>query len=214
MPQKGDPQSSTHDGAGVSLELPGENTQTSKIGASPLPPGKVVSIRSTRLSAGPDYQAPPAYEAPEYEQSEYAEVDYAGVAEPLGDDMYAAYDDIASRALPTSNKQPAPDGVHPNAAGIAELPAGEDRTYENHDIEQQRQQSEEQPEDGYGVVLIGTIRPEPNHKDDGIPEANAVANSSQNASDADIFTRQADGSVRLRPAQRGKPVALRQASAL
>ena len=42
-----------------------------------------------------------------------------------------------------------------------------------------------------------------------------VANVSQNTSNAtDIFTRQVDGSVRLRPAKRGKPVALRQTSAL
>jgi len=263
----------------VNLELSGENTQTSQNGASPLPPGKVVSIRSTRSSAGPDYQAPPAYEAPEYEQSEYAEVDYT-VAEPLGDDLYAAYDDIASptsttkaepgddidismyveagemtksvpdgagsstqvaesdyelptlqqsptsqlignrapevgSTLPTSNKQPELDVVHPNAAAIAELSAGEDDTYENHDIEQQRKQSEEQSEHDYGVVLSDTIRPEPNYNDDGNPEATVVANVSQNTSNAaDIFTRQVDGSVRLRPAQRGKPVALRQTSAL
>ena len=157
------------------------------------------------------------YEAPEYEQSEYAEVDYT-VAEPLGDTLYAACDDIASQVgstLPASNKQPELDVVHPNAAGIAELPAGEDDTYESHDIEQQRKQSEEQSEDNYGVVLSGTIRPEPNYNDDGNPEANVVANFSQNTSNAaDIFTREVDGSVRLRPAQRGKPVALRQTSDL
>ena len=219
MYQKGDPQSSTHDSAGVNLELSGESTQTSKNGASLLPPGKAISTQSIRSSAGPDYQAPPAYETPEYEQPEYAEVDY-GVADPRGDNLYAAYDDIAiptpttkaepgddiaismydeagetTKAVPdgagsstqiveadhelptlqqsptsqlignrapevgsTSNKQPELDVVHLNAAGIAELPAGEDDSYENHKIEQQRKQSEEQSEDDslYGVVLSGT----------------------------------------------------------
>ena len=101
---------------------------------------------------------------------------------PIAPSVYE-YDDVemsVSSTLPTSIEQLELDAVHPEFAGFAELPAGEDDTFENHDIEQQRKQSEEQSEHDsrYGVVLSGTLRTEPNCNDDGNPEANVVANFS------------------------------------
>ena len=147
------------DAADENMELPGENTQASQSGAAPLPPGKAASppnnrsstrsnrsstrsVRSLRSSlVGPEYQPPPDYESPDLE---FAEVGYSRDAEPLGDAIHAADDGIARQVgstLPTSNNQPNPDSIHPNAAGIAEMPAGEDH--------KQHRQSE----DGYGIVL-------------------------------------------------------------
>jgi len=154
----------------------------------------------------PDYEAAPAYEPPDYVQSEYAVVDYTGVAEPLGDAVYETYEDITDQdgsALPELTGRPDPDHIDPNAARSA-MHAGEDHPYEYQDIGSSKLPGDDNYGELYGFVLYGTIT-EPRETTGGSP------------SGTEVFTRAADGSVYLRPAQGRKstrPVGLRQSSDL